>query len=396
MSPIPAINLASLARRHRARVLALAGEERLMVATSPPNVVYCSGYRSMGYDTDPAQRMAAVFTNDEWILVGPTADLWAAQEASGHPVAQYGLRYFAYRTFFFDDAEAREATATRVISFATYEEALAAAIAALAGARRALAIEGPPPATLPADLAVLPPENTAALFRRARMIKDADEIALLRYATRETENALAAALAQARAGVSELDLAAEISAWMIRAGIRPGFIAVTSGPRAAFADAHAAPRRLTPGDLLRIDIGGSLQGYWSDTARSAVVGEPSAEICGVDTAIVAGQRAALALVGPGVRSDALFHATVEAVRAAGLPHYRRHHVGHGLGLDSHEYPTLGPAEPVALEPGMVINVETPYYRPGWGGLMYEDTLVITEDGTDRLTTLDAGLLILPA
>ncbi|MBB3773995.1 Xaa-Pro aminopeptidase [Angulomicrobium tetraedrale] len=391
MIPIPAVNIASLAQRHRARVLALAGEDGLMVATSAPNVVYCSGYRSMGYDTDPAQRMAAVFTGDEWILVGPMADLWAAQEAAGS-----GLRYFGYRTFFFDDAEARDTTDTRVVSFATYEEALAAAIAALAGARRALAIEGPPPAMLPAGLAVLPPEDTAALFRRARTIKDADEIALLRYATRETENALAAALAQARAGVSELDLAAEISAWMIRTGIRPGFIAVTSGPRAAFADAHAAPRRLAPGDLLRIDIGGSFQGYWSDTARSAVVGEPSAEIRGVDAAIVAGQRAALALVGPGARSDVLFRATVEAVRAAGLPHYRRHHVGHGLGLDSHEYPTLGPENPVTLEPGMVVNIEAPYYRPGWGGIMYEDTLVITEDGTDRLTRLDAGLVILPA
>lgn len=391
MTAAPEIDLAALAARHRARVLDLAGEDVLVVTTSAPNVVYCGGYRSMGYDTDPGHRMAVVFSAAAWILVGPTADLWAAQEVAGR-----GLRYFGYRHFVFDDAAARATTATEVEAFASFEEALAAAVHALAGGRRTVAFEGAPPPGLPAGAVVWPAPRTATLLRRARAIKDADEVALLRHATRITEDALVAALGQARTGVSELDLAADISAHMIRAGIRPGFIAVTSGPRAAFADAHASPRRLAPGDLLRIDIGGSFQGYWSDTARCAVVGEPTAEIGAVDAAIVAGQRAGLARVAPGVTSDALFRAMVEEVRAAGLPGYGRHHVGHGLGVDSHEYPTLGPADPVTLEPGMVINIEAPYYRPGWGGIMYEDTLVITDSGVDRLTRLDAGLVILPA
>ncbi|MFK8250152.1 M24 family metallopeptidase [Ancylobacter terrae] len=390
MNPIPLVDIAALSARHRARVLALAGDDALVVATSGPNVVYCSGYRSMGYDTDPAQRMAMVFNAGEGILVGPTADLWAAQEVAGP-----NLRYFGYRSFFFDDAAMRTATATHVETFTAYEDALSAAIHALAG-NRPLLIEGAAPAALATGFARTRVKDAARLLCRARAIKDAEEIVLLRYATRVTEEALAQALAQARAGMSELDVAAEISTRMIRAGVRPGFVVVTSGPRAAFADAHASPRRLAPGDLLRLDIGGSFQGYWSDTARSAVVGEPSAEMAAVDAAIVAGQRAGLARVEPGVTSDALFHTTVEAVRAAGLPAYRRHHVGHGLGLDSHEYPTLGPANPVTLEPGMVINIEAPYYRPGWGGLMYEDTLVVTEDGADRLTRLAPGLVILPA
>lgn len=196
--------------------------------------------------------------------------------------------------------------------------------------------------------------------------------------------------------MTELDLAACISADMIRAGLRPGFVVVTSGPRSAFADAHAAPRRLATGDLVRLDIGGTLGGYWSDTARTAVVGEPDAELRAVSAALAAGQEAGLSLVRPGVTSDAIFHGAVDAVRRAGLAAYRRHHVGHGLGLESHEFPTLGPTSPTPLEPGMVINVETPYYRPGWGGLMAEDTLLVTESGGERFTRLGTDLIILPA
>ncbi|MBL8581804.1 MAG: aminopeptidase P family protein, partial [Rhizobiaceae bacterium] len=143
-------------------------------------------------------------------------------------------------------------------------------------------------------------------------------------------------------------------------------------------------------------VGGLLNGYWSDIAATAVVGEPSPEMRAVAAAIAAGQRAALGMIRPGMMTDAIFDATVAAVRAAGLPQYQRHHVGHGLGLDSHEFPTIGPSNPTRLEPGMVINVEPPYYRPGWGGLMYEATLLVTETGAESLTSLAPELISLPA
>ncbi|TIP76706.1 MAG: aminopeptidase P family protein, partial [Mesorhizobium sp.] len=79
---------------------------------------------------------------------------------------------------------------------------------------------------------------------------------------------------------------------------------------------------------------------------------------------------------------------------AGLPDYRRHHVGHGLGIESHEYPTIGPSAGICLEAGMVINLETPYYRPMWGGVMIEDTLLITDDDAEPLTELDRGMFII--
>jgi Xaa-Pro aminopeptidase len=384
-------DLAALAKAHRNRLLDLAGSEAtLIVANSAAGIVYCSGYRSMGFDTDPGQRMAVVFDADEWILVGPTADLWAAAECSGGQ-----LRYHGYGRFFFAEAAAQTSAAVEFAPFDSFGQALSAAIDALAGGKRHIAIEARPPG-LPVHLEAIESGHAEALFRTARATKDPIEIGLLRAATKATERALACALADARVGMMELEIAAVISSEMIRAGLRPGFIVVTSGERAAFADAHASRRRIGNGDLLRLDVGGTLDGYWSDTARTAVAAEPGVETQAVDAAIAAGQRWALAHVAPGVTTDAIFRGTVEAVRQAGLPDYRRHHVGHGLGLESHEYPTIGPASPVRLDPGMVVNVETPYYRPGWGGIMYEDTLLVTDSGAERLTTSEPAVVILPA
>jgi Xaa-Pro dipeptidase len=383
----------ALARMNRDRVVAVGGSRDLVfVATKLPNVVYCCGYRSMAYDTNPGHRMAVVFDCDEMILVGPTADFWGAAECSARPFI-----YMGYGRFFFDDAAELTNGDTRFETFSDFDEALAAAIARLSGGKTRLAFDADPEAfasasTLPAFALI----NAERIFRTARSVKSAAEIDLLRNATVLTERALSLSLANARAGVSEADVAADITAAMIREGVRPGFVVVTSGPRAALADAYATRRILHPGDIVRIDVGGTIEGYWSDTACSAVVGEPSGEIVSVSAALLAGQAVAMEQVLPGKQTAEIFHATVAETRAAGLPQYRRHHVGHGLGVDSHEYPTIGPDRSEALVPGMVINVETPYYRPGWGGIMYEDTLIVGEDAAERLTALDNRLIILPA
>ncbi len=88
--------------------------------------------------------------------------------------------------------------------------------------------------------------------------------------------------------------------------------------------------------------------------------------------------------------------TVSAVRQAGLPDYKRHHVGHGLGIEAHEYPTLTATNNVTLEPGMVLCIEAPYYRPGWGGVMTEDTLLVTDSGAESFTHLPREPLIIAA
>jgi Xaa-Pro aminopeptidase len=104
-----------------------------------------------------------------------------------------------------------------------------------------------------------------------------------------------------------------------------------------------------------------------------------------------GQEAALKTVRPGVRVGDLFVAAVDTIRRSGLPDYRRHHVGHGIGLEMYETPLLVEGSDARLEAGMVINIETPYYESGYGGFQVEDTVLVTEAGGELLTAADRSL-----
>jgi Xaa-Pro aminopeptidase len=91
----------------------------------------------------------------------------------------------------------------------------------------------------------------------------------------------------------------------------------------------------------------------------------------------------------------LFQTAVAAVECAGLRPYRRHHCGHAIGSEVYEPPIISPTADDELVPGMVFCVETPYYELGWGGMMVEDTIVVTDSGRDLLTTADRSLRVIP-
>jgi len=125
----------------------------------------------------------------------------------------------------------------------------------------------------------------------------------------------------------------------------------------------------------------------------AVVGEPGEREQRAYDAVEAGVQAALDAIRLGVEGGAVFEAAVTAVRAAGLPEFRRHHVGHGIGLEPAEAPWLRPGGDT-LEAGMVLRVETPYYEHPWGGVQVEDAVEITAGGVRRLTRSSQDLQIL--
>jgi Xaa-Pro aminopeptidase len=142
-------------------------------------------------------------------------------------------------------------------------------------------------------------------------------------------------------------------------------------------------------------------GYWADTGRTAVIGEPPSDLVRYYAALQAGIAELLKRAQPGVAVSELFDAGVQTVRESGIPHYQRHHVGHAIGLEMYEPPVLANAQSsdihrfgesdIRLEPGMVINIELPYYELGLGGLQIEDTLVIRPDGHEVLTTASRDL-----
>jgi Xaa-Pro aminopeptidase len=90
----------------------------------------------------------------------------------------------------------------------------------------------------------------------------------------------------------------------------------------------------------------------------------------------------------------IFDVAVAATREGGMAHYERHHVGHGIGLEPYDPPTINATTSTPLEPGMVFCVETPYYEHGWGGVQVEDAVVVTADGTRRLTRSSQDLVVL--
>jgi Xaa-Pro aminopeptidase len=109
-----------------------------------------------------------------------------------------------------------------------------------------------------------------------------------------------------------------------------------------------------------------------------------------ETAIHAGIAAMFEMAAPGVRVVDLVARGLETVRANGIPDFRRHHLGHGIGLEMYEFPVLSPTQSpdVVLVEGEVLNFEVPFYEMGTGGLQIEDTVLVTNAGVEVLTTCD--------
>ena len=163
----------------------------------------------------------------------------------------------------------------------------------------------------------------------------------------------------------------------------------TREPAGSAADALAG----VLGDLVRFDLGCVYEGYRSDISRTAVLGAPDAKQARYYGAALAGERAAIEAMKPGVPVGRIFDIAVQTTRAAGIPHYQRHHVGHGIGLEPYDPPTIAPGGDTVLEPGMVFCVETPYYEHGWGGVQVEDAVEVTAAGARLLTRSSRELRI---
>lgn len=373
-------------------IIAGAPFDALLLA-SPANVFYATGFRGLRDASRPGNRAAALVSGDGVYLVGPTQDFALALEAG---FAQQD--YVPHGRFYFGEAGdgVPEPTSGRASDFVS---ALAAALrrSRLDAATLGVDEEGLGLETSMAVEAALPALRSVAaseIVRRARSSKLPGELDLLGRSARLAERGIEAAFDAARPGVTERELAAVVASAMISGGGALRLVVVTSGERSALVDAPPTDKTLKPGDLLRLDVGCVVEGYCSDVARTAVVGEPDARQARYFAALLAGQEAALAAVRPGVSPRELFGVAVEGVRANGLGGYRRNHCGHGIGLENYEPPLVMPGEEEALQEGTVLCVETPYYEVGWGGMMVEDTVVTTAAGRRLLTGSDCGLRVI--
>ncbi len=236
--------------------------------------------------------------------------------------------------------------------------------------------------------------DASQTFRQIRMVKTQAEVDRLIKAQAACEEGIKAVAAMASPGVTERELVATYIAGVARAGGRPTFTLIKIGRNAALGQLPPSDTRLEKGSHVWFDVGAQVDGYHADLARILALGEPSKKLRDYYAAALRGEEHAFAVTRVGMTADRLFNETVEAVRKAGIPHYRRHHVGHGIGAEVYDPPVLNASTTIAIETGMVINIETPYYELGWGAVHVEDPYLVGPDGKNRwLTTMSRDLVI---
>ncbi len=227
---------------------------------------------------------------------------------------------------------------------------------------------------------------TRGLVERVRLVKSPGEVAAIREAQELADRVFAEVRPMIRAGVRELDVALELELGLRRAGAEVGFdVIVASGPRGAMPHGVASERVIEDGDLVTIDFGARLRGYHSDMTRTVAVGTPSEELRRVYNAVLEAEEAAVAAVRPGARGGDLDAVARGILEGRGLGEAFAHSLGHGVGLDIHEGPSLRKGSDDVLEPGMVVTVEPGAYLPGVGGVRIEDLVLVTETGYEVLS-----------
>lgn len=384
----------------RQRLTAVLDAEGLdaLVATTIENVQYVSGFRSVSHSLFRGLELYAVFTRRGTALVIPCIDATgiASERIQADHVATYGKFFFEYAD---DPGEiGRKIRDWTRAPAASPADALATVLGDLSVLGRRVGLDEGNlfPATwqrVEARLAGTTLQPGYQLFRQARMVKGPDEVEALERAALIAEDGIAAVLAMLKPGVTEREAALVYEQEVLRKGAQPFFTVVTIGERASLADVYPSDRALRPGDLVRFDLGCLYRWYRSDISRTAVLGPPTDKQRRYHAAILAGERAAIELMKPGVPVSRLFDTAVRVTRERGLPHYQRHHVGHGIGLEPYDPPTINATTETALEPGMVFCVETPYYEHGWGGVQVEDAVAVTPAGVRMLTRSSQELAV---
>ena len=231
---------------------------------------------------------------------------------------------------------------------------------------------------------------------RRRWVKDEGEVRLLEEAQALTDDAFETTVGKLAPGMTEREVAFELEVTMRRAGAE----ALAFDTIAAFGEQAAEPhhrpgeRPLAPGDLVKLDFGCMVGGYHSDMTRTVAFGEPGPRLRDIYDVVLRAQLAGIEAVRAGVTGGAADAAARRVIEEAGHGDAFTHSLGHGVGLEVHEGPTLRKGSEEVLQAGAVVTVEPGVYLPGLGGIRIEDTVLVTEGGCRPLPKAPKELMVL--
>jgi Xaa-Pro dipeptidase len=226
-----------------------------------------------------------------------------------------------------------------------------------------------------------------------RMIKSAHEVALMRLASQVTLAAYEAVYHALRPGMTQEDVSGLIDAAYRQLGF-PGDASVMVDQATAFPHGLAAPQVIREGSIIMIDDGCTVEGYQSDITRTFVLGKASDKMKKVFDIVLHAQSAALAAARPGAECGSVDAAARKVITDAGYgPEYKyfTHRLGHGLGMDGHEWPYLVRGNPTKLQANITTSNEPGIYIRGEFGVRIEDDMHITENGAELFTPQTVSL-----
>lgn len=237
---------------------------------------------------------------------------------------------------------------------------------------------------------------TQRVVETLRYTKDTQEIDSIRRAAHIADKALAQLLPLLKEGVTEREMALELEYKMSKLGSEcPAFDTILLfGERSALPHGVPGERALKQGDLILCDFGATINGYRSDMTRTYVLGEPSDKQKDIYQTVLNAQTAAISAIKEGVTGEFLNAQSQAILNKSPYAQYQGEGLGHGVGLDLHEFPFIGQVCPHTIEKGCVFTIEPGIYIPGWGGIRIEDDVVLTDNGLEVLNTSPKALLSL--
>lgn len=222
------------------------------------------------------------------------------------------------------------------------------------------------------------------ILSKLMRIKEPKELEHMRSAARIADQALAEGLRAIRAGATELDVEGALNAEMRRLGGRPAFCIVATGANGAEPHHLSDETVIKDGDVVVLDFGCTVQGYYSDITRMAAVGKAPPEAQKVYEIVLRAHHAARNAIRPGVTAESIDKAARQVIEDAGYGAQFMHRLGHGIGMRGHEEPNMVAGNTHLLEPGNCFSVEPGIYLPGKFGVRIENIVSVTENGHESL------------